>query len=160
VELKPRYKLHNSTVLDADPDTVWAEVRDVIKMVKIVFAGAVTNVEWAEDGTIDRVPARYDFTILPGHDLVQQQVAGRNEVERSLTYRTVARALCIADYVATYRVLTLTNDPGRCYLEWTRDFQITDDAEPEAVDAILSMMSGQINALRDYFATPDPNRQP
>lgn len=158
--LKQRYKVHQTSVLDASPDAVWAEVRDVMKMVKIIFGGALVSVEWVEDGSLDRVPARYNFTVLPGHELFQQQVAGRDEVERSVTYRSVARALCVVDYVANYRVREVTNDPDRCFLEWTRDFQVADDAEPEVVEAVLGMMATQINAIRDYFATPDPTRTP
>ncbi|MFC4857120.1 SRPBCC family protein [Actinophytocola glycyrrhizae] len=154
MDVKPRYKLHHSTVLDADPDTVWAEVRDVMKLVKIVFADMAESVEWVDGGRVEVVPSRYNFSLLPGHDLVQQQIAGRNEVERSVTYRTVARALCIMDYVATYRVRAVTNDPTRSYMEWTRDIQVADDAAPEVVEAIFGMMANQINAVRDYFAGP------
>lgn len=89
---KQRYKVHHSTVLDASAEAVWAE----------------------------RIPARYAFTVLPGHDLFQQEVAGRDEVQRVITYRAVARALCVVDYVATHRVHEVTNDPERSYLEWTR----------------------------------------
>ena len=151
---KPKYTLHSSTVLDADPDAVWAEVRDVVKLVKIVFEGAVGTVEWAENGALEQVPSRYDFTLLPDNDVVRQEVAGRNDVERTLTYRTVAPALCIHHYEATYRVRTVTNDPGRCFMEWTRQVETTDDAAPEAVAAVLGMMENQINAVRDYFARP------
>ena len=157
---RQRYKVHHSTVLDASPDAVWAEIRDVMKMVKIIFGGGLVSVEWVEDGSLERIPARYNFTVLPGHDLFQQEVAGRDEVQRVITYRAVARALCVVDYVATYRVHEVTNDPGRSYLEWTRDFQVADDSEPEVVEAVLGMMATQIDAIRDYFATPDPNHQP
>ncbi|HEY7593131.1 MAG TPA: SRPBCC family protein [Actinophytocola sp.] len=152
---KPTYKLYSSTVLDADPDSVWDEVRDVMKVVKIVFEGVVSSVDWTEGGSLDRVPSRYDFTLLPNDDLVRQEVAGRNEVERSLTYRTVAPALCIAHYVATYRVREVSNDPTRSYLEWSREVETVEGADPEAVDAVLGMMENQINLLRDHFARPE-----
>lgn len=157
---KPKYTMYHSTVLDADPDTVWAEVRDVLKLVKILFGDTVANMQWVGSGTPERVPSRYEFTMLPTQGLVQQEVAGRNEVERSLTYRTVAPVLCLYDYVATYRVLPVTNDPGRSYLEYSREFMVTDDAAPEIVDALMSMMDNQINIVRDYFATPKQDLQP
>jgi hypothetical protein len=155
VAFTAKYTLHSSTVVDADPDTVWAEIRDVVKLVKIVFEGAVGEVDWAAGGELEQVPSRYDFTLLPTNDLVQQEIAGRNEAERSLTYRTVAPAMCIYDYVATYRIREITNDPGRCFMEWTRNITVFDEAEPEVVEAVLAMMANQINAVRDYFAHED-----
>ncbi|MBB4905057.1 SRPBCC family protein [Actinophytocola algeriensis] len=157
---KQRYKVHHSTVLDAGPDAVWAELRDVLKMVKIIFSGGLGSAEWVEGGSLDRVPSRYNFTVGPDRDLFQQQVAGRDEVQRSVTYRSVAPVLCVVDYVATYHVREVTNDPHRSFLEWTRDVQVADDTQPEVVEAVLGMMAAQIDAVRDFFAPPDPSSQP
>ncbi|WP_369249867.1 hypothetical protein [Streptomyces sp. R41] len=85
MEINRKHTMHHSTVLDADPDTVWAEVRDPMKLVKIVSGPAVKNVHWAEGGAVERVPSRYDFTLVFNEGLVQQEVAGRSEVERSST---------------------------------------------------------------------------
>lgn len=151
--VKPKYTMYHSTVLDAGPDTVWAEVRDVLKVVKILFGDTVGNVRWVESGSPERVPSRYEFTLLPNESLAQQEVAGRNEVTRSLTYRTVAPVLCLYDMVATYRVVPVTNDPDRCVLDYSREFMVTDDAAPEMVNSLIAMMENQINIMRDYFAT-------
>ncbi|WP_410589828.1 SRPBCC family protein [Amycolatopsis sp. lyj-23] len=152
--IKPKHTMYQTTVLDAEPDAVWAEVRNVLNLVKILFGDTVGNLQWVEDGTPDRVPARYEFLMLQNQGLVQQEVVGRNEVERSLTYRTVAPVLCLYDYVATYRVFPVTNDPGRSFLEYRREFMVTDDAAPEIVEALMSMMDNQISVVRDYFAAP------
>jgi len=154
VTIKPKHTMYQTTVLEADADTVWAEVRDVLKLVKILFGDTVGDMHWVEGGSPDQVPARYEFTMLHNQGLVQQEVAGRNEVERSLTYRTVAPVLCLYDYVATYRILPVTNDPGHSFMEYSREFMVTDDAEPEIVESLMTMMEHQISAVRDYFATP------
>src|SRR6266567_4929251 len=146
--------MHDTAVLDADPDAVWAEIRDVVNMVKILFGDTVANVCWTHDGGVERVPSRYEFTLLATGDVVHQEIAGRNEVERSITYRSVGNALCIYSYLASYRVQPVTDDPSRSYLEYSREFRIIDDAPAEIVDAVLGMMENQINVLRDYFATP------
>jgi hypothetical protein len=148
-----KYTMHHSTVLDTGPDEVWAEVRDVVRMVKILFDGVDANPRWAEGGELERIPSRYDF-VLPTGDLVEQEVAGRDEVTRSVCYRTVARVLCLYDYVGNYRVHSVTTDPGRSFFEFRREFMITEDADPAVVEALVTMMRNQINVLRDYFATP------
>lgn len=154
MEIKRKHTMHHSTILDADPDTVWAEVRDPMKLVKIVSGPAVKNVSWTEGGALERVPSRYDFTLVFNEGLVQQEVAGRNEVERSSTYRAVAPTMGIYDYAATIRVRPITNDPDRSYFDWSREFAITDDADPEVVDSVLAMMENQTNSVRDHFAPP------
>ncbi|MDQ3789678.1 MAG: SRPBCC family protein [Actinomycetota bacterium] len=152
--IKPKHTMYQTTVLDAGADAVWAEVRDVLNLVKILFGDTVGDMTWVDGGSPDLVPSRYEFRMLHNGGLVQQQVAGRDEVDRSLTYRTTAPVLCLYDYVATYRVLPVTNDPGRSFFEYSREFMVTDDAEPAIVEALTSMMDNQISAVRDYFATP------
>ncbi|MGP3980042.1 SRPBCC family protein [Streptomyces sp. KR80] len=154
MEIKRKHTMHHSTILDADPDTVWAEVRDPMKVVKIVSGPAVKNVSWTEGGALERVPSRYDFTLVFNGGLVQQEVAGRNEVERSSTYRAVAPTMGIYDYAATIRVRPITNDPDRSYFEWSREFAITDDADPEVLDSVIAMMENQTNSVREHFAPP------
>lgn len=152
--VKPKHTMYQTTVLEAAPDTVWTEVRDVLKLVKILFGDTVGDLHWVDGGSPERVPSRYEFTMLHNQGLVQQEVAGRNEVDRSLTYRTVAPVLCLYDYVATYRILPVTNDPGQSFIEYSREFAVTDDAEPEIVESLMAMMDHQISAVRDYFAKP------
>ena len=152
--IKPKHTMYQTSVLEAGPDTVWAEVRDVLNLVKILFGDTVGGMTWVEGGSPELVPSRYEFTMLHNGGLVQQEVAGRNEVERTVTYRTVAPVLCLYDYVATYRVVPVTNDPNLSFIEYSREFMVTDDAEPAIVEALMTMMDQQISAVRDYFATP------
>ena len=151
---KPKHTMYQTSVLEAAPDAVWAEVRNVLNVVKILFGDTVGDVKWVEGGSPERVPSRYEFTMLHNGGRCQQEVVGRDEVARTVTYRTAAPVLCLYDYVATYRVIPVTNDPGLSFIEYTREFMVTDDAEPEIVESLMTMMDHQIGALRDYFATP------
>ncbi|MBO8198446.1 SRPBCC family protein [Streptomyces smyrnaeus] len=152
MEIKRKHTMYHSTIVDADPDTVWAEVRDPMKVVKIVSGAAAKNVHWAEGGAPERVPSRYDFTLAFCDGLVQQEVAGRNEMERSSTYRAVAPATGVSGYVATIRVRPITNERDRSYFEWSRELTIADDADPEVVERIIGMMENQADSVRDHFA--------
>lgn len=156
VIIKPNHTIYQTTVLEADPDSVWAEVRDVLKLVKILFGDTVGNMHWVADGSPERVPSRYEFTMLHNQSLVQQEVVGRNETARTVTYRTVAPMPCLYDYVATHRILPVTNEPGRSFMEYSREFMVTDEAAPEIVESLMAMMDNQITVVRDYFATPKP----
>ncbi|MEU8890319.1 SRPBCC family protein [Streptomyces sp. NPDC048442] len=150
--IQRKHTMYHSTVVDAGPDAVWAEVRDALNLVKIVSGDAVRDVCWAEGGSAERVPARYDFTLVFCDGLVQQEIAGRDEVERSQTYRAVAPTTGVDAYVATIRVRTITNDPERSFFDWTRELTIAEDADPEVVEGIIAMMAHQTDSVRDHFA--------
>ncbi len=119
-----------------------------MNVVKIVSGPAAKDVRWPEGDSADRVPARYDFN----DGLVQQEIAGCNVVERSSTYWSVAPTMGIASYNATMGGRSITNDPARSYFEWSRVPEITDGVDPEAVEAIITMMSKQSDSVRDHFA--------
>lgn len=147
-----KHTIHSSTIVDASPEVVWAELRDIVKLVAIVFGAAVEDPRWTDGGSPDRVPSRYDFTMLPTGDIAHQEIVGRDELARSVTYRAVAPVLCVPTYVGRYRVVPVTNDPDHCYVEWTREFTIAEDAHPEVVEAVIGMMENQINNVRAHFA--------
>ncbi|WP_306356313.1 MULTISPECIES: SRPBCC family protein [unclassified Nocardia] len=147
-----RHTMYHSTVVDADPDTVWAVVRDALRMVSIVSGAAAENVHWVGDGGPERVPSQYNFTLTFSGGLVQQEVAGRDEVRRSQTYRSIEPTMGVQRYLATIRVRPITNDPNRCFFDWTRELTIAEDADTEVVETIIAMMAKQTDAIRDHFA--------
>ncbi|GAB4583025.1 SRPBCC family protein [Nocardia sp. IFM 10818] len=150
--IQRKHTMYDSTIVDADPDTVFAVVRDALKVVSIVSGPAAQNVHWVGDAGPERVPALYNFTLAFSGGLVQQEVAGRNEVERSQTYRSIEPTMGVDRYIATIRVRPITNDPNRCFFDWTRELTIAEDAETEVVETIIAMMAKQTDAIRDHFA--------
>jgi polyketide cyclase/dehydrase/lipid transport protein len=88
----------------------------------------------------------------PGNDVITQEVVGRNEIERSLTYRTVGQALSLHDYVGTYRVLPVTNERGTSFMEWSREFRIVEGADPGFLPMIMQMIAQETDTVQAYFA--------
>ncbi|MBF6333030.1 SRPBCC family protein [Nocardia transvalensis] len=150
--IQRKHTMYHSTIVDADPDTVWAVVRDALKVVSIVSGPAATDVHWVDGGAPERVPSLYNFTLAFSGGLVQQEVAGRNEVERSQTYRSIEPTMGVDAYLATIRVRPITNDPNRCFFDWTRELTIADDADTDVVETIIAMMAKQTDSIRDHFA--------
>lgn len=151
--LEPIYTVYHSSILDAAPDRVWSEMRDIMRTIDIIFGSQVEDAHWVDCGSVDRVPSRYEFTLLPGRDVALEEVIGRSEYDRSLTYRSVGQVLEIYDYVATYRVLAVTNDPQRCFLEYSRQFRVTPAGGSDFVAVIESLFDQEIDAVRAYFAS-------
>jgi hypothetical protein len=152
--LEPKYTVYHSAVLDADPATVWAEVRDMMRLLDIVFGDGIEKARWVQGGSADKVPSLFEFTLLPNHDLASEEVIGRSEHERSLTYRSVAQVLSIVDYVATYRVLPVTNEPSRSFIEWSREFRVVPGAPPDFLSSLEALFDQEIASVRAYFAKP------
>ncbi|MCZ7432322.1 SRPBCC family protein [Streptomyces sp. WMMC1477] len=154
--IQRKHTMYHSTVLDADPDTVWATVRDAMKILEIVSPGDLdihTDVTWTEGGSVEKVPARYDFNLTLNGGLVQQEIAARSEIDKSQSYRAVAPTSGVESYEATIRVRPITNDPARSFFEWSRILEIAEDADLKVVEAIIDVMEKQTDAVRDHFAT-------
>ncbi|MFT7840332.1 SRPBCC family protein [Saccharothrix sp. BKS2] len=150
--LRPKFSVYHSAVLDAAPDVVWAQVRDMMVLLDIVFGEGVDNAHWVSGGSAEHVPSSFEFTLLPNNDLAREEVVGRSEVDRSLTYRSVAQVLFIVDYVATYRVLPVTGEPGRSFIEWTREFRLVPDAPDGFLDGIGALFAQEIATVEAHFA--------
>src|SRR5215213_6011926 len=145
--LLPKYSVYHSAVLDAGPDEVWREVRDMMVLLDIVFGDGVKNVHWTDGGSAHKVPSPFEFTLLPNHELAQEEVVGRSEPDRSLTYRLVAEVLFMVDYVATYRVRPVTNEPGRSFMDWEREFSLVPGAPDGFLDDLDAIFAQQLAAM-------------
>ncbi|QQQ80040.1 SRPBCC family protein [Saccharothrix sp. 6-C] len=150
--LSPKYAVYHSAVLDADPDRVWAEVRDMMALLDIVFGEGIEKARWTHGGSAEKVPSPFEFTLLPHHDLAREEVVGRSETDRSLTYRSVDQVLFIVDYLATYRVRPVTNEPGRSFVDWEREFRVVPDAPAGFLDDLEALFAQEIASVKAHFA--------
>lgn len=127
---QPRYHFYHSAVLHTPINEVWSEMRDFVKALKIAFQEQVEEVNWYDRGSTEKIPSLIRFTLQPGGQEIKEEVIGRNEIEHWLTYRTVEQALSIINYVATYTLKPITDEPDKTFLEWTRNFSLTENTEP------------------------------
>lgn len=59
----------------------------------------------------------------------------------------------IVDYVATYRVRPVTNDPGRSFVEWWREFRLVEGTDVGAFLPFLETLLGDdIARVKARFA--------
>ncbi|GAB2967126.1 SRPBCC family protein [Saccharothrix stipae] len=150
--LLPKYSVYHSAVLDADADEVWGQVRDMMVLLDIVFGDGVENAHWTHGGSVKKVPSSFEFTLLPNHDLAREEVVGRSETDRSLTYRSVAQVLFIVDYVATYRVRPVTDEPGRSFIDWQREFRVVPGVPDGSVADLEALFAQEIASVKAHFA--------
>lgn len=154
-QIQRKHTMYHSTILQADPETVWATVRDAMQILDIVSPGDLDihrDVSWVEGGSVETVPARYDFRLTLNGRLVQQEIAARDEINKTQSYRAVAPTSGVASYEATIRVFPVTNEPDRSFFDWSRTLEIAEDADLDVVARIIEVMEAQTDAVRDHFA--------
>ncbi|NUS62545.1 MAG: SRPBCC family protein [Saccharothrix sp.] len=151
--LSPKYSVYHSAVLDADADEVWAKVRDMMVLLDVVFGEGIENAHWTHGGSAKKVPSTFEFTLLPHHDLAREEVVGRSETDRSLTYRSVEQVLFIVDYVATYQVRPVTNEPGRSFIDWEREFRLVPGAPAGFLGNLEALFDQEIASVKAHFAS-------
>lgn len=151
--LGPKYATYHSTVLDTDPDTTWEQVRDFLQMLAIAFGDSLKSAHWLKGGSVSKVPSLCRFVLLPNEDVAKEEVIGRSEHDRSLTYRTVGQVLQIAEYVGSYQVLPVTNEPSRSFFSVSREFRLVEDADPQFLPSLLALMDQEIDNIKAHFAS-------
>jgi len=147
-----RYSIHRRCVLRASVDSTWEELRDFTNVCKVAFRDQVENVHWIEGGSVKHVPALVRFTLQPGDNQITEQVAGRSEIDRSITFRTVGPALSFADYVATMRCMPLTDEANKCVFEWSMEFSLIKGTNAdEFLPMYESLVDQQIANFKGHF---------
>jgi len=151
--LKPKYHFHHSSVLEAPPEVVWRELRDMISLFKGAFQGAVHDVYWVDGGSAERIPSRYEFVFQPGGERFSEEVIGRSELEHWISYRTVGSVMGLVDYVGRMSLRPITDEPNRCLFEATKDFRLAEGMDANAfIPSYAKMIEQQMVTLKAHFA--------
>jgi hypothetical protein len=148
-----RYHVYDSAVLDAPIEEVWREVRDIVKILPIVFGAGVKDHAYVDGGSAEKIPARFEFTLHPSGDKALEEVVARSELDHSVTYRMIGQAVGIEGYLATYRLRPITSEPGKTFIEWPREFGVAQGQDPEkVVPFITSLTAKEVAAIKEHFA--------
>ncbi|WP_437563488.1 SRPBCC family protein [Sorangium sp. So ce542] len=151
--LAARYHVYDSAVVDVPIEDAWRELRDVVKLLPIVFGDAVKDYRYIDGGSAEKIPSRFEFTLHPSGERALEEVVARSETERSVTYRLLGQVLGAEGYIATYRLRPVTSEPGKTFLEWSREFGVAPGHEPEKVaPSIAALTAKELVAIKEYFA--------
>ena len=146
-----KYSIYDSVILDAPLDKVWQELRDMSKLVAIAFGEGSKGFTWVDGGSAEKVPARYEVTLVPSGQRLLDEVIGRSEGDHSVTYRSIMGG-ALEGYIATYWLRPVTNEPGETFLEWSREFGIAQGGDPAVILPLMTKTTaGHVAALKKYF---------
>ncbi len=148
-----KYHVYDSAVLDAPVEEVWPVVRDILRVLPIVFGDAVKDAHWVDGGSAEKIPSRFQFTLQPSGETALEEVCGRSESDHSVTYRMIGQAVGVEGYIATYRLRPITNEPGKTFIDWVRDFAVAPGHDPAKVAPFLASLTAQETvALKKHFS--------
>jgi hypothetical protein len=151
--LEAKYRVYDSAVLDVPLEEAWPILRDILRVLPIVFGDGVKDFKWVDGGSAEKIPSRFQFTLQATGETVLEEVSGRSEGEHSVTYRMIGQAVGITGYIATYQLRPVTSEPGKTFVDWVRDFAVAPGNDPEKVAPFLASLAAQeMVALKKHFS--------
>ncbi|MGO4395344.1 SRPBCC family protein [Variovorax sp. M-6] len=121
-----------SSVIDASADSVWSRVRDFNGLPQWHPLIADSRIE--NDQPADRVGCIRHFHLKDG-GMIREKLLALSDYEYSCTYEILESPMGVANYTATLK-LTPVTDGGRCFAEWSAEFECEAGRERELTDSI------------------------
>jgi hypothetical protein len=141
-------KVYVSSVIDASADTVWARVRDFNALPAWHPAIADSRIE--NNDPSDRVGCVRHFHTRDG-GLIRERLLALSDYDFSCSYEIIESEMGVSSYVATLRLTPIT-DGGRCFAEWSAEFDCAEGREPELSHSIGNgVFQGGFDALKRHF---------
>ncbi len=121
-----------SAVIDADIETVWGILRDFNGLPS--WHPVVVDSRIEDDRPSDSVGCVRNFNLKGGGNL-REQLLALSDVDHYLTYSILESPLPVSDYVATTRLLQIT-DTNKTFAQWTGEFDCAAGREQEVLDLV------------------------
>lgn len=151
--LQAKFRIYDSTILDAPIEEVWPFVRDLVGMLPVLFGDGITDYRWLEGGSAEKVPSKFQFKLVATGETVVEVVVARSELDHSLTYRMIGQAVGITDNVATYQLRPIvTGKHEQTFIDWVREFAVVPGRDPQETAANFQAITKEETlALQRHF---------
>jgi uncharacterized protein YndB with AHSA1/START domain len=138
-----------STVIDAPAETVWARVRDFNGLPQWHPGIADSRIENGEPS--DRVGCVRHFHTRDG-GMIRERLLALSDYDYACAYSILESPMGVENYVATLKFTPVT-DGGRCFAEWSAEFDCAESRERELTELIGSgVFQGGFEALKRHFS--------
>jgi hypothetical protein len=129
----------SSTVVPADPDTVWRVIRDFDSLA--AWVPAISASELEDGGRADQIGTVRHLTLGDG-GIVRERLMALDDRTRTLTYAILESPFPVQDYRATSRVYPITST-GQSFVTWSVLF----DCDPGDAERLTAFFA------RDVFGS-------
>lgn len=143
-------RIYKSSVIEAPIQRVWDYIRDFNSLPKW-FPG-VTDSKIESGMRSDQVGCIRDFG-LEGGQRVREQLLALSDQGYSCTYKMLAGPLPVSNYMATVRLLPVT-ERDHTFVEYLVEFDCTREQETELQTFLGNTYQGAFEHLKQHFRQP------
>lgn len=141
-------RVYTSSVIDAGADTVWARVRDFNGLPQWHPGIADSRIENGDPA--DRIGCIRHFHTRDG-GMIRERLLALSDYDYSCSYEILESPMGVANYVATLK-LTPVTDGGRCFAEWSAEFDCEPSRERDLAQSIgQGVFQAGFDALKTRF---------
>lgn len=143
-------QVHFSTRIAAPVDAVWRELRDFGRLAD--WHPLIADCRIENDDPGDRVGCVRRFHLADG-SLFREQLLALDDLQPSLAYGILESPLSLENYVATIKLLPVTDDDSTL-VTWSSSFECPADSEAELRDLVQnSVYRTGLDAIRQRLTT-------
>ena len=125
-------KVYRSTVLDAPADRVWRDLRDFNGLANWHPMIDLSRIEKGHPA--DKIGCVRNFQLKDGAR-IREQLLSLSDYDYSCTYSILDSPMDLSDYVATLRLLPVT-EGNRCFIEWFAEFDCAPEKAAELTETV------------------------
>jgi len=141
-------QVYASSVIDASADNVWSRIRDFNALPLWHPAIADSRIENGQPA--DRIGCIRHFH-LQGGGAIRERLLALSDYDYSCSYEILESPMGVTNYIATLK-LTPVTDGGRCFAEWSAEFECAPGREQALSESIGGgVFQGGFDALKRHF---------
>ncbi len=125
-------KVYRSTVLDAPAERVWRDLRDFNGLPNWHPLIELSRIEKGHPA--DKVGCVRNFQLKDGAR-IREQLLSLSDYDYSCTYSILESPMDLSDYVATLRLVPVT-EGNRCFIEWSAEFDCAPEKAAELAETV------------------------
>ena len=141
-------QIYVSSVIGATADSVWSRIRDFNGLPQ--WHPLIVDSRIENNQPSDRVGCIRHFHTRDG-GMIREKLLALSDYEYSCTYEILESAMGVEQYVATLKLTPIT-DGGRCFAEWSAEFECAPGREAELTQTIgQGVFQAGFDALKRMF---------
>ena len=141
-------KVYVSSVINAPVSSVWHVIRNFNGLPDWTPFVAESKIE--EGATPDRIGCVRNFTLKDG-GLIRERLLSLSDHDMSCTYSILESPMGVENYVATLRLIPVT-DGDQTFVEWSAEFDAAPDREEQvAADIGRNVFGAALASLTGRF---------
>ena len=141
-------QVYVSSVIDATADNVWSRIRDFDALPKWHPGIADSRIENSQPS--DRVGCIRHFHTRDG-GTIRERLLALSDYDYTCAYEILDSPMGVQQYVATLK-LTPVTDGGRCFAEWSAEFECEEGREQALTESIgQGVFQAGFDALKRHF---------